>query len=137
MHSVSSEDEENEEYVYLSQRTQPLRTTASKVNYGNTYPIIITKLQENSQKNTIQPNEQPIDEEEMEPAAEEDGEFEPDKPKKRARRSRSWLKTLAKYNLCPDDFCDSEDEARYREDPSHLYLLRRSKGSIAQRVPRV
>ena len=92
MHSVSSEDDETEPtepYVYLSQRTQPLRTTASKVNYGNTYPIIITKLQENSQKNTIQPNEQPIDEEEMEPAAEEDDDFESAKPKKRARRSTS------------------------------------------------
>ena len=92
MHSVSSEDDETEPtepYVYLSQRTQPLRTTASKVNYGNTYPIIITKLQENSQKNTIQPNEQPIDEEEMDPAAEEDGEFEPGKKKKKKRRRRS------------------------------------------------
>ena len=85
MHSVSSDDEADEEYVYLSQRTQPLRSTASVVNYGNTYPIIITKLQDNSQKNTIQPNEQPIAEEEMDPAAEEDDDFQPDKKKKKVQ----------------------------------------------------
>ena len=92
MHSVSSEEDESdppEDFVYMSQRTQPLRTTASPVNYGNTYPIIITKLQENSHKNTIQPNEQPIDEEEMDPAAEEDGDFEPEKKKKKKGHKRS------------------------------------------------
>ena len=85
MHSVSSDDEADEEYVYMSQRTQPLRSTASVVNYGNTYPIIITKLQDNSQKNTIQPNEQPIAEQAIDPGAEEDDDFE--KQKKKSRRS--------------------------------------------------
>ena len=96
MHSVSSEEDEGdppedppEDYVYMSQRTQPLRTTASPVNYGNTYPIIITKLQENSHKNTIQPNEQPIAEEEMDPAAEEDDDFQKPNKSKRAKRSTS------------------------------------------------
>ena len=130
MHSVSSEDEAQpqEEYVYLSQqRTQPYR--------GNAYPIIITKLQDNSKANTRQPNKQPIGEQELDPAAEEDEDFQPAQKKKKSK-DRSWLETLAQYNLCQDDFFNSEDEAYYRENPSHLYLLRKVKAKSSL-VPRV